>query len=74
MNVRIPLIRFRSSVVADTVRACARVRRAFDRIVYDTVALEGNPLIFEQVRKLLVGESVDEPSTGARNQVLIGVQ
>ena len=70
MNVRIPLIRFRSLVVADTVRACARVRRVFDRIVYDTVALEGNPLSFEQVRKLLAGESVDQHPTGARNQVL----
>ena len=70
MNVRIPLIRFRSSVPADTVRACARVRRILDRIVYDTVALEGNSLTFQQVRKLLAGELEEQHPTSDRDQVL----
>ena len=70
MNVRIPLIRFHSSVPADTVRACARVRRVLDRIVYDTAALEGNPLTFHQVKKLLAGEPVDQHRASDRDQVL----
>ena len=70
MNLRIPLIRFYSSVPADAARACARVRRVLDRIVYDTAALEGNPLTFQQVKKLLAGESLDQHTASDCDQVL----
>lgn len=70
MNLRIPLIRFRPSVTPDRVRACSRVREALDRIVYDTAALEGNPLTFEEVKELLRGSSTGKHIASDRKQVL----
>ena len=70
MNLRIPLIRFRPSAIPDRARACSRVREALDRIVYDTAALEGNPLTFKEVKALLNGASAAKHRASDRKQVL----
>ena len=70
MNLRIPLIRFRPSVTPDRARACSRVREALDRIVYDTAALEGNPLTFKEVNALLGGSPAGNHRASDRKQVL----
>ena len=70
MNLRIPLIRFLPSVTPDRVRACSRVRKALDRIVYDTAALEGNPLTFKEVNALLGGSPAGNHRASDRKQVL----
>ena len=70
MFLRIPLIRFRPSVRPAKAQACSRVRNTLDRIVYDTAALEGNPLTFEQVRELLSGASAGNHRASDRKQIL----
>ncbi len=46
------------------------MREALDRIVYDTAALEGNPLTFKEVKALLDGASAAKHRASDRKQVL----
>jgi len=51
-------------------RACFRARKALEGLVYDTVALEGNPFTFPEVKTLLDGVTVGGHRLDDHNQVL----
>lgn len=51
-------------------RACFRARKALEGIVYDTVALEGNPFTFPEVKTLLDGITVGGHPVSDQQQVL----
>lgn len=51
-------------------RACFRVRKVLEGIVYDTVALEGNPFTFPEVKTLLDGITVGGHRLEDERQVL----
>lgn len=55
---------------ADRRRACFRVRKALEGIVYDTVALEGNPFTLPEVKTLLDGVTVGGHRIEDERQVL----
>ena len=59
-----------SAHAADRRRACFRVRKALEGIVYDTVALEGNPFTLPEVKTLLDGITVGGHRIEDERQVL----
>ena len=61
---------FGASTTPDTRRACFRVRKVLEGIVYDTVALEDNPFTFPEVKTLLEGITVGGHRLSDANQVL----
>ena len=61
---------FSTSTTPDKRRACFRVRKVLEGIVYDTVALEDNPFTFPEVKTLLEGITVGGHKVSDANQVL----
>ncbi len=61
---------FSTSTIPDKRRACFRVRKVLEGIVYDTVALEDNPFTFPEVKTLLEGITVGGRRVSDANQVL----
>ena len=61
---------FNTSTPPDVRRACFRVRKVLEGIVYDTVALENNPLTFPEVKTLMDGITVGGHRLSDANQVL----
>lgn len=61
---------FSTSTSPDVRRACFRVRKVLEGIVYDTVALENNPFTFPEVKTLLEGITVGGCLVSDANQVL----
>ena len=61
---------FSTSTLPDVRRACFRVRKVLEGIVYDTVALENNPFTFPEVKTLLEGVTVGGRQVSDANQVL----
>ena len=61
---------FSTSTTPDKRRACFRVRKVLEGIVYDTVALEDNPFTFPEVKTLLEGITVGGHRVSDANQVL----
>ena len=61
---------FSTSTTPDQRRACFRVRKVLEGIVYDTVALEDNPFTFPEVKTLLEGITVGGHKVSDANQVL----
>ena len=61
---------FSTSTTPDRRRACFRVRKVLEGIVYDTVALEDNPFTFPEVKTLLEGITVGGHRVSDANQVL----
>lgn len=49
---------FHTARSPDVRRACFRVRKVLEGVVHDTVALEGNPFTFPEVKTLLEGVTV----------------
>ena len=54
----------------DKARAIFRARKALEEIVYDTVALEGNPFTFPEVKTLMEGVTVGGRRVEDAEQVL----
>ena len=61
---------FSTSTTPDKRRACFRVRKVLEGIIYDTVALEDNPFTFPEVKTLLEGITVGGHRLSDANQVL----
>ena len=61
---------FITSTPPDVRRACFRVRKILEEIVYDTVALENNPFTFPEVKTLMDGITVGGHRLGDANQVI----
>lgn len=61
---------FTSAQAPDRRRACFRVRKAIEVVVYDTVALEGNPFTLPEVKTLLDGVTVGGHRIEDERQVL----
>ena len=62
--------RFRSNTQPNKARAIFRARKALEEIVYDTVALEGNPFTFPEVKTLMEGTTVGGRRIEDAQQVL----
>ena len=62
--------RIHTTTQPDKARAIFRARKALEEIVYDTVALEGNPFTFPEVKTLMDGITVGGRRTGDAEQVL----
>lgn len=60
----------RTATRPDRARAIFRARKALDEVVFDTVALEGNPLTFPEVKTLLEGVTVGGRRVEDAEQVL----
>lgn len=60
----------RTATRPDRVRAIFRARKALDEVVFDTVALEGNPFTFPEVKTLLEGVTVGGRRVEDAEQVL----
>ena len=61
---------FTTSTVPDVRRACFRVRKVLEEVVYDTVYLENNPFTFSEVKTLMDGVTVGGHRLDDANQVL----
>ena len=61
---------FTTSTVPDVRRACFRVRKVLEEVVYDTVYLENNPFTFPEVKTLMDGITVGGHRLSDANQVL----
>ena len=61
---------FTTSTQPDVRRACFRVRKVLEEIVFDTVALENNPFTFPEVKTLMNGITVGGHRLSDANQVL----
>ena len=61
---------FTTSTVPDVRRACFRVRKVLEEVVYDTVYLENNPFTFPEVKTLMDGVTVGGHRLSDANQVL----
>ena len=59
-----------TSTVPDVRRACFRVRKVLEEVVYDTVYLENNPFTFPEVKTLMDGVTVGGHRLSDANQVL----
>lgn len=59
-----------SAQAPDRRRACFRVRKVFEGVVHDTVALEGNPFTLPEVKTLLDGVTVGGHRIEDERQVL----
>ena len=62
--------RIRTTTQPDKARAIFRARKALEEIVYDTVALEGNPFTFPEVKTLMDGITVGGRRIEDAEQVL----
>ena len=70
LDFRLPDIRIETPSPRDTRRACFRARKVLEEIVYDTVALEGNPFTFPEVQTLMDGITVGGHRLQDADQVL----
>ena len=61
---------FASASEVDTARAVFRAKKVLEGIVYDTVALEGNPFTFAEVKTLMEGITVGGHRLEDADQVL----
>ena len=61
---------YSTSTRPDVRRACFRVRKVLEGIVYDTVALENNPFTFPEVKTLMDGITVGGHHLSDANQVI----
>ena len=61
---------FSTPTPPDVRRACFRVRKVLEGIVYDTVALENNPFTLPEVKTLMEGVTVGGRRLSDANQVL----
>ncbi|MDE0064572.1 MAG: Fic family protein [Gammaproteobacteria bacterium] len=61
---------FTTSTVPNVRRACFRVRKVLEEVVYDTVYLENNPFTFPEVKTLMDGITVGGHRLSDANQVL----
>ena len=59
-----------TTTLPDRARAVFRARKALEEVVYDTVALEGNPFTFPEVKTLLDGVTVGGRRVEDAEQVL----
>lgn len=66
----LPEIEIETSTPPDRRRACFRARKVLEGIVYDTVALEGNPFTFPEVQTLMEGITVGGHKIRDAEQVL----
>ena len=66
----LPDIEIETSTPPDRRRACFRTRKILEGIVYDTVALEGNPFTFPEVQTLMEGVTVGGHKIRDAEQVL----
>ena len=66
----LPDIEIETSTPPDRRRACFRTRKILAGIVYDTVALEGNPFTFPEVQTLMDGITVGGHKIRDAEQVL----
>ena len=66
----LPDIEIETSTPPDRRRACFRTRKILEGIVYDTVALEGNPFTFPEVQTLMDGITVGGHKIRDAEQVL----
>ena len=62
--------RIHTATPPDRARAIFRARKALEEVVYDTVALEGNPFTFPEVKTLLDGVTVGGRRVEDAEQVL----
>lgn len=62
--------RIHTTTQPDKARAIFRARKVLEEIVYDTVALEGNPFTFPEVKTLMDGITVGGRRTEDAEQVL----
>lgn len=62
--------RIHTTTPPDRARAIFRARKALEEVVYDTVALEGNPFTFAEVKTLLEGVTVGGRRVEDAEQVL----
>ena len=62
--------RIHTTTPPDRPRAIFRARKALEEVVYDTVALEGNPFTFPEVKTLLDGVTVGGRRVEDAEQVL----
>lgn len=65
-----PPTTFTTSTPPNRGRALFRVRKAMAEVVYDTVALEGNPMTFPEVQTLIDGVTVGGHRVSDAEQVL----
>ena len=65
--------RIHTTTRPNKARAIFRARKALEEIVYDTVALEGNPFTFPEVKTLMEGITVGGRRTEDAEQVLNAV-
>ena len=63
-------VRIHTTTQPDKARAIFRARKALEEIVYDTVALEGNPFTFPEVKTLMDGITVGGRRIEDAEQVL----
>jgi len=63
-------VTFRTGQAPDVRQACFRVRKIFEGVVHDTVALEGNPFTLPEVKTLLDGVTVGGHRVEDERQVL----
>ena len=63
-------VAFESDETPDVRRACFGVRKVLEGVVHDTVALEGNPFTFPEVKTLLDGVTVGGHRLEDERQVL----
>ena len=66
----LPDIEIETSTPPDRRRACFQTRKILEGIVYDTVALEGNPFTFPEVQTLMDGITVGGHKIRDAEQVL----
>ena len=58
LGFRYDPVAFRAAPAPDVRRVCFRVRKVLEGVVHDTVALEGNPFTFPEVKTLIEGITV----------------
>ncbi len=69
-GIRCPAVRFETFAPPNRERALFRVRKALPEIVWNTTALEGNPMTYPEVQTLLEGVTVGGHRIEDAQQVL----
>ena len=70
LGFHLPDVALKSATASNRERACFRTRKVLEGIVYDTVALEGNPFTFPEVQTLMDGVTVGGHKIEDAEQVL----
>ena len=70
LGFHLPNVALKSAMAPNRERACFRARKVLEGLVYDTVALEGNPFTFPEVQTLMDGITVGGHKIEDAEQVL----